>query len=226
MKKQILQRVLLVCLFVVGLQQVSFAQLTLGVGIQGGTTGYGAEVTAGITKNINVRVGGNIFSYAMDGVMEDDNVDIAYDSKMEMSNFSAIVDFHPGGKAFKISGGVYLNNFSVTADAVPNESYFIDDKEFSPEKLGSLSADVSYDQSIAPYAGIGFGNAVRKKGGALKLSMNLGVMYSGAPTATMNGEGMIAPTSNQAKNFNEGLAEFEFYPVFNLGLSFRIGGGK
>jgi hypothetical protein len=136
------------------------------------------------------------------------------------------VDFHPGGKGFKISGGVYLNNFDINADVVPNESYTIDEKTFAPEKMGSLSANMSYDQQIAPYLGIGFGNAVRSEGSALKFFTNLGVLYTGAPSFTMEGEGMMAPTADNAPAFQEGLNEFEFYPVFNLGLSFRIGGGK
>jgi hypothetical protein len=226
MKKKILSHLLMVCFIFLGIQQISVAQLRFGVGVQGGTTGYGAEVTAGITETINVRVGGNLFSYGLDGVMEDQDPNVAYDANFEISNFSAIVDFHPGGKAFKISGGVYLNNFDINADVVPNEAYTMDEKTFQPDKMGSLTANVTYEQKIAPYLGIGFGNVVRSDGGPLKFFTNLGVLYTGAPTLTMEGEGMMGPTEDNAPAFNEGLAEFEFYPVFNLGLSFRIGGGK
>jgi len=38
----------------------------------------------------------------------------------------------------------------------------------------------------------------------------------------MNGDGLISPTTDQAVNFQEGLNEFDWFPVFNLGLSYRF----
>ncbi|MDZ7771655.1 MAG: hypothetical protein U5K31_02790 [Balneolaceae bacterium] len=69
--------------------------------------------------------------------------------------------------------------------------------------------------------GLGFGNPVQGSR-ALGLFVRLGVMYTDAPRFDMQGEGLIAPTANQDEDIEEGLQDFKWYPVLNLGFSVKI----
>lgn len=196
------------------------------IGFNGGTVGAGADITTNITKKLNLRIGYHAFSYSDSGTYDDDEPAIGYSGELSQSNISFLADFYPMNRGLKFTAGVYIQNFEITANASPSESYTIfegqsNEKEFGPERLGTIDALVTYPNSVMPYFGIGFGNPVAK-GSALKLNMSLGLMYSGAPELTMSGSGLIAPTVNQAIDFQEGLNEFEWFPVFKLGLSLRV----
>jgi hypothetical protein len=112
-------------------------------------------------------------------------------------------------------------DWSVDTDMIPNESYEVDGRVYEPERLGSLNAMIEYPNKLAPYIGVGFGNAIGD-GSKLKLNMQIGAMYTGAPELRMTGTGMIAPTADNQPSFQKGLNEFNWYPMFNIGLSYRL----
>lgn len=197
------------------------AQNGLAVGLKAGTTGFGADVSTSVSKKFNVRIGGSFYSQVIDGVTDAGDVEIAYDADMSMLSIPALVDFYPANRGFKITGGFHYHDLMINADAVPNESYTQDGKTFSPEKLGSLNGDISYKSKLVPYLGVGFGNAFAGES-KIKVGVDLGAMYTNSPEFTMSGTGMIAPTADQAPNFQEGLNEFKFYPVLNLSLNYRF----
>jgi hypothetical protein len=154
-------------------------------------------------------------------VYADDEPSIAYNALADITSVGALVDYFPFKRGLKISAGLFYHDFSINGEATPNEDYVMGDKTFSPEKLGSLTANVDYKSKLVPYAGIGLGNPLAA-GSALKLSLELGAMYTNSPRVTMQGEGMIAPTANQGKDFENGLQDFKFYPVINLALTYRF----
>ncbi|MDR9417391.1 hypothetical protein [Gracilimonas sp.] len=198
-----------------------FANAQMAVGIKAGSAGIGGDFTYSVNDKLNARVSGTFFSYDMDGVYDDDP-DIAYDMTSDVTSVGAIVDFYPFSKGLKLSGGIFYHDFIIDGGATPNEPYeFSDTKTFEPDRLGSLRAKVDYESKIVPYAGLGFGNPVAK-GNKLKLNVELGAMYTNSPNVTMEGTGMIAPTANQDQDFEDGLKDFKFYPVLNLGLTYRF----
>lgn len=212
---------LFLCLISVISMESLHAQQRLALGIKGGSTGFGAEFTTSLNKKFNARVTGSFFSYSHNGVYADDEPSIAYDVTGDITSIGGIIDFYPFNRGLKLSAGAYYHDFLIDGGATPNESYTMDEKEFSPEKLGSLTAQVDYESKIVPYAGFGFGNPVAR-GSRLKLNFEIGAMYTDSPRVNMEGEGMIAPTADQDQDFEDGLTDFKFYPVLNLGLSFRF----
>lgn len=196
------------------------AQNGLALGLKAGTTGFGADLSTSVSKKFNVRIGGSFYSHAVDGLTDAGDVDISYDANMSMLSIPALIDFYPANRGFKITGGIHYHDFLISANAVPNDSYTQNDKTFSPEKLGSLSGDISYKSKLVPYMGLGFGNALVRS--RVKVGLDLGAMYTNSPEFTMNGTGMIAPTADQAPKFQDGLSDFKFYPVLNLSLNYRF----
>lgn len=198
------------------------AHAQLSIGVKGGSTGVGGEINTSLSKKFNARVSATFFNYTHSGVYADDEPSIAYNMEGNMTSIGAVVDFFPANRGLKMSVGLFYHDFLVNGDASPNESYEISGKTFSPERLGSLTADVTYDSKIVPYAGIGLGNPVAMRGSKIKLNFEVGAMYTNSPSVTMEGEGMIAPTANYGPQFEEGAKDFKFYPVINLGISFRL----
>ncbi len=80
---------------------------------------------------------------------------------------------------------------------------------------------MTYDAKIVPYAGLGIGNPVAQ-GSRIKLNVEIGAIYTNSPSVTMEGDGMLGPTANQGQDFVDGMKDFKFYPVVNVGLSYRL----
>lgn len=196
-------------------------QAQMAFGVKGGSAGIGGEISKSLTDKLSARLSGTFFSYATDGVYADDDPSIAYNVSGEVTSVGLLVDYFPFTKFLKLSAGVFYHDFLVNGDAAPNESYTIDKKTFAPERLGSLNVNMDYESKIVPYAGLGFGNPVAS-GSRIKLNLEFGAMYTNSPRFDMEGEGMIAPTANYGQDFEDGMAEFKFYPVVNLGITFRI----
>ncbi|MCC5933756.1 MAG: hypothetical protein LAT75_12290 [Candidatus Cyclonatronum sp.] len=199
---------------------------SFGLGVYAGTTGIGGEAATNISNDFTFRLGFSAFGLNVSETVDDDpSMDI--DGKMRLNSLSALVDYFPvNGRGFKLTAGLIYHNLDVSADAIPIESYTMNkgrdnERTFAPERLGSLSMNLEYPNKLMPYLGLGFGNMV-STGSPLTFMFNLGLMYSGAPKLTMEGEGMIAPTVDHAISIQEGLNVFNWYPVMQVGLSYRI----
>lgn len=210
---------LLVLLLGVGSVNMAQAQRSWAIGIKGGTTGIGGEVITSLGSYFNARLTGSHISGSYKGIYDGDEPSIDYNVNGGITSIGGVVDFFPFKRALKLTAGVFYHDFAVDGGAVPSESYFMDDKEFTPEKLGSLAAKIHYKSKIVPYAGLGFGNPVAS-GTRIKLNIEVGAMYTDSPQVDLQGEGMIGPTASQGQDFEDGLTDFQFYPVLNLGLTF------
>ncbi|NGP88891.1 hypothetical protein [Fodinibius halophilus] len=207
--------------FIAVLVMTGVSQPQFSVGVKAGTMGVGGEITTSINKNFNARLSGMFFSYTHSGVYTDDNPDIKHESDLNTTSVGGIVDYFPFQNSVKLSGGLFYHSFTVTGDATPNESYTLDGKTFQPEELGTLSANLDYKSKIVPYAGIGIGNPLAK-GSKLKFNVEIGTVYTNSPQVTIQGKGMIAPTAQQDQRFQDGLKDFKFHPVLNIGLSYKL----
>lgn len=192
----------------------------VGVGLQAGSLGPGATVVASVTPRINVRGAAHFFSYAHREVFSDEQVELQVDAEARLASGALLVDVYPLRRFLHLSAGLVLNRNEVSAVMAPISSYTINDKEFQPEKIGSLKATVGHKTSVHPYAGIGIGNALR--GSRLGLSLDLGVLYTDSPRIDMEGSGMIAPTAEQDTELEADLEGIRLYPHVALGLTFRI----
>src|SRR5262245_2586291 len=82
-----------------------------GIGLKVGSLGLGAEFTKSLTPRLNVRVGGNFFNYSYSG-FEDD---IDYDFELKLKSLTGMIDLHPTGGAFRLSGGFVSNGNKLDA---------------------------------------------------------------------------------------------------------------
>jgi len=182
-----------------------------GIGIRAGTTGIGGDVAFNIAPLTDVRIGYSGLKWGYD--VSTSNA--RYDGNLELSNLSGLLDFHPLGPIFRLTGGVIFNDNKYQATGRPSNGL-----------PGSFSATVQPEYRAAPYLGIGWGNVA---GAGLNFYADVGVMFMGAPKATLSADcaglsaAQCAALQSQAAaeqaNLEDQLKHFKAYPVLNIGLT-------
>ena len=204
----------------------------LAVGGRVGTLGLGVELTARLGTQVNLRVGAHAGSYDDRRVADD----IEYDATAEVRAGTALLDWHPGGGSFRLSGGAVFNGNEVEGESLPPASgfYEIGDVQVPAALLGRLEGRVEWD-SVAPYAGLGFGNPLGGDGG-WSFGLDLGVIFQGEPQVTLTpvfapGSPLDNPVGRallrtqldaEERNLEEEFADFDLYPVLAFGVSYRF----
>jgi len=198
------------------------------VGVKIGTLGLGAEATLGLTEKTNLRIGINSASIDLSALAEtDDEVEDAEEIELtlDLSSVAALFDWHCFGGSFRLTGGALLNNNEATMEASVDESVEIGDSTYT---VSSLDGTVSFGD-IAPYIGIGFGNAVDEEG-RLTFAFDLGIMFQGSPeveiTATASNpalqNALNADLDKEAQTIEDDTEGLTIYPVISLGLAYSF----
>ncbi len=197
---------------------VASADNAFAMGIKAGTTGLGVEGVYALNEQLNLRGALNGFSYSKD--FEEEGID--YDGDLRLRSASLMVDWHVFDGPFHLSAGAFANRNEVKGKA--DGSLDIGDNTYTAR----LNADVDW-RTFAPYLGIGWGNAL--KGGRLSFSADLGVMFTGSPTARLTGELLgndVDPEAfaedlrREEANLNEEIRDAKYYPVATVGVSYRF----
>jgi hypothetical protein len=196
----------------------------VGLSIRAGTLGAGGELSLRPNRYLGIRVGGNYLTFTRSATVEG----IAYDLTPKLQSGSGILDLHPFGNAFHLSGGVIWNSNQGTVAARLTGPITIGPQTYQPSDVGSLTGRVSYAQRYAPYAGFGFGGR-----GRVSLVFDLGLVFSGFPQVSLTGNTNL---TGQAKSiFDQNVIQerqaiqadiesrqyLKYHPVISLGL--RVG---
>lgn len=179
------------------------AAADIGLGARAGTLGLGVDLSYGFTPLFNVRVGLNRFNLGFDFDTDDGD----YDADLELDSIHALLDFHPWGGGFRVTGGLLSNDNRIDADGTVSGQ--------------DVSATIDFD-STAPYAGIGWGNATR---GLLPISwsIDLGIVAQGSPKVDLRSSTLPPPQVQQEEDdLEDELSSFDTYPVISAGVIFRF----
>jgi len=181
-----------------------------GVGVRIGTTGLGVDVAKNIAPLLDARVGYSGGSWGYDSSTSG----ASYTGDIKLSNLNALLDFHPLGPLFRLTGGVIFNKNKYEATGTPNG------------QAGSFNATVESGKTAAPYLGIGYGNVA---GTGVNFYADLGVMFMGTPKATIsaNCSGLSGAqctslqnqVASEQQNLQDKLDRFKAYPVLNIGVT-------
>jgi hypothetical protein len=213
-------RILIVAAALAGAGSVHAA----GVGIRAGTTGIGGDIAFGLVPTLSARVGYSYLNYSTDI----DVTDINYDAKLKLSNANFLLDWHPLGPLFRISGGIIANDNKIDVTGRSSGgSFTINGINYPAAAVGSLSGQIKTGNSAAPYIGIGYGTVA---GTGVNFYFDLGVMFQGSPQATLTatcGAGVPAALCAQlqsdvaaeAVRLQNDVNRFKYYPVANIGVT-------
>lgn len=152
----------------------------VALGLGAGTTGLGAQLVFSLGEQWNFRAGGNALNLSYE--YRERRID--YDAKIKMANVPLIFDwyFSPGGN-LHLSGGLYGNSNKVDVEARADSGVFVvGNNTYSANEIARINGSVKY-RAIAPYFGVGWGNAVAK-GKNWSWNVDGGLMYQGKPTTS------------------------------------------
>src|SRR6185436_19205348 len=148
----------------------------VGISVRASTLGAGGEVSYRANRLIGLRVGGNYLSFTRNATIEG----ISYDVKPTFKSGSGILDLHPFGGSFHLSGGVVWNSNRGDVVAQLTGPVTIGASTYQPSDVGSLTGRLDYGRKYAPYAGLGFGGRSR-----VSFLFDVGLVFSGHPTASL-----------------------------------------
>lgn len=193
-----------------------------GVAVRLGTRGPGIEVAHRLTPVVSVRGGFSYLPYTdtPEYTMERTDVDLAFGGNATLRSWSLLVDVHPPIGGLRVSGGIVGMNSRIEASGRPLESYTVDGVTYSPEEMGRVSAEVTYDNRVVPYLGLGLGSPPASRG--LAVQMDLGVIFSGSPDFALTGTTPVLPTASHVNRAREILDGIKVYPVLSVGVSFGL----
>jgi hypothetical protein len=189
------------------------------------TLGLGAEFTGRANPIVGLRGG-----YFMFGLNRDDVVQgISYQLNPRLRNGTVMLDLHPGGKAFRISGGFLFNNSRVSAAGVLDGPVAIGDSVYQPTDVGQLTGLAKYTKKTMPYFGIGVASDAR-----FTITVDAGLGFSGYPKVSLKADSPLTGPEREAFEQNLGQEEAQiqqeiesqwwakFYPVFSIGFKLRF----
>ena len=213
----------------------------VGIGFKIGTGGIGFDVATPLYKRLGLRGGAGFFSYTYNGTINSEPVN----ASLKLDNAELMLDVFPFNGAFRLSAGttVYnktglngtLNITGGNATTIGNTTYVS-----SPTKpiAGNLAA--AFGAKAVPRFTLGWGNMVPRSG-HVRFETELGVEVIGSPTVawTFTGQGCttncsaasptyvpIAASDVAAQNasLQNDLNDLKVFPIFSIGLSYKIGG--
>jgi hypothetical protein len=194
----------------------------IAVEVKAGTLGGGAEVNYAISPMFTVGVGINKYSASTDDTADD----IDYDVDLDLQSIALLANYHPFSGTFRLTAGAMLNNNELNMTAQPNGSYDIGGVNYTPSQVGTLEATVDFN-SIAPYAGIGWGKSASSGFG---FTLDVGVLFQGSPNVSFKAKGgtlsndpsFQSDLKQEESNAEDDIEGFDMYPVASLGINYRF----
>lgn len=211
---------------------ISFAGVAAGgtgaaISAKVGTLGVGAEITAGIAKPVNLRVGMNYLNWDTDVNEDDDGQGSGnqLDLELDFQTVSMLVDVHPFKGGFRLTGGMFYNNNEINMTANLADSVEINDRDYY---LSDIEGSITFDD-FAPYFGIGYGNALDRDG-RWQFVFDLGVLVQGSPNITLSAtasepllqDALDADIAREIEQLEKDTEDYKYYPVLAVGLSYRF----
>lgn len=198
----------------------------LALGPKIGTTGIGLDLVFGVNPYLNLRSGFNYGSFTWDTGLG--NAD--YDMDIDLLSVPLLLDIYPFGGQFRISAGLYLQpDNKAKIDSTPSSPQQVGSHTYAAEVIGTLSGEIEFDNVVAPYIGIGFGNAVGEDQ-ILTFSLDIGViLQSYSVSLESNGAGMDTlldtfrdDLKKEEESIQNDLDDFKLFPVLTLGLAYHF----
>ncbi|WP_425915219.1 ornithine uptake porin CarO [Acinetobacter sp. TSRC1-2] len=195
-----------------------------GVRAEVGTTGYGGALLWTANPYVGLALGynGGDISWSDDLSVDGVKYDVDMDNKLAYLN----AEIRPWGasenrwaQAFYMAAGVgYLDNEYELNSRTGSGTIEIDG---NPTSFSSVNGNVSYENDIAPYLGLGFAPKINKNWGVFG---EVGAYYTGNPKASLTGVGGTladqALLAEHERNIEQD-DEYEWLPVAKLGVSYH-----
>jgi hypothetical protein len=222
-----------VCLAVIGLHAESAPAPTteskasrFAIGAEAGTVGFGPVLVVTASKHFTLDVGYTWLNYDYD--YSDAGGD--YKTKLKLSNFQAIANWHPFAGTFHLSAGAFVTENKMDMTGVPKAGniYEIGDASYTAAQVGTLTGTTEISSGVAPFLGLGWTKVPTKSG--FGFFFEVGVLFINAPTVKLaatggtlsNDPAFKSNLHKEEQTINDDVSSFQYYPVAQLGLIYRF----
>jgi hypothetical protein len=230
-----------VSVLLIGLSaSAGYSQTNGGVAVKVGTLGIGVDGAVAVNDKSNVRVGADFFNFNHD--FDNDGITIA--AHLKLRSVMAQFDWFPTGGSFHVSPGLMLYNGNrVEGNAItPGGRQFSLGNETlmsNPANPVVGTAKVEF-KKVAPAITIGWGHLASNSDRHWTIPVELGVVFSRQPTATLaltgsaclpNGTNcrnvatepqLQADVRQEEANLNDDISVLKMIPVISFGFGYRF----
>ena len=202
---------------------------TYNVAIKAGTLGVGLDISHMFTDNFGLRA--NINGLKFNDTR--DVSDINYDADLHLFTAGLLADYYPFENNFRLSAGVYYNDNHADGTFVPasGTSFDFGDHTYTSAEIGKIDSGAYYDDNIAPYIGIGWGDKSSSDGWGFTL--DIGALYQGSTKVYANpaiNSSLPAPIRNQINQdiekeraqIEDDIKDYKWYPVIMIGINYSF----
>jgi hypothetical protein len=220
-------RILCLCLMAVvglGLAPRGAAAQNVAIVPHASTLGFGGDIAVGLTRTVNIRIGGNYMKYNF-STSKSGN---PYNFHLNLASGQGMIDWFPFADQFHLTAGAVIGNNNVDIVAKTANSYSLNSVTYTAAEVGILTGHFDVNQA-APYLGFGFGNPVYGSK-RLGFTFDAGVAYQGKPSVALSSVGGLfsadptfqADLAAEAARLQNHLNIYRFYPVVQFGLSLKF----
>ena len=198
-----------------------YRPLTLGLDV--GALGFGGSVSWRFSDHFGARVGLDYISFTDSDLVVSG---IHYDAKFRLLGEPVTFDIYPWKtSSFHVSVGVMFNQNELVGTANQTGDIIIDGNHIPFTAVGTLHGKVE-QQPVNPYLSIGGNFFYFDKARHWALGGELGVVYTGEPTATVSA-GRTGPVADRAARYTENRLEdyadkFKWLPILKLAVTYSF----
>lgn len=190
------------------------------INIHGGSQGVGIELKYNFYKKLSARLGASIIPVEVKNVLSLEDVDTDNNLAAKFTNIHLMFDYPLIGQGFRfVAGGAYFLKAKGTLDATAKEEAGFGDVTYTPEQLGTLTANIDW-KGFAPYAGFAFFRAFPKK--RFNVTLDMGTYYLTEPKTKFTSTGMLTVDDKSQKQFQSNMSEYRWLPVLQLNFNFKL----
>ena len=198
------------------------------VGVDAGTLGAGLSLSRAVEPG---RLGVELDVHALSLSHGYTGQGVDYRGTLRMRSVGVIANWFPWHGPLHLSAGLFYdgNRWDLQAQPGPG-GLVINGHAYTSSQLGALHGQVRF-QAVAPYLGVGWGDATA--GAGWHLTARAGVLYQGSPTVDLTADTPYATNSQayrtlyadidaQRQRIRADLGRLRWYPVLAVGLSYRF----
>lgn len=195
--------------------------ISVGLGIS--TLGGGTNLNFKLQNNLNLRLDGNYLSLSHGDTYDS----VPYDLDIDLRSVGAVLDLHPFGNGFHVSGGVYWNGNRADLSSTPSSNVTVGNTTYTAAQVGSLRGELEYN-SVAPYVGLGYDSGFKRQS-PFSFSIRAGLFYMGEAKVNLSSSGTLsgnaafqADLAREVDTLEDDLDVFGFYPAISVGVRLRF----
>lgn len=210
------------------------------IGVKAGTLGPGLEVATPLAHTLNLRAGGNYFTYGDSFTSSG----VTYNATLRFLSGEVSLDWFPWAGGFHISGGAVVyngNQITGTSDVPGGQTFTLNHVTY----VSSASDPVHGTGSLrfnkaAPKVTIGWGNLLPRGDRHWSVPFELGMAYVGDPKVALNLTGTVCDTTGancrtiasdpsvqanvtaQQQKLASDAQPARFYPILTVGVGYAF----